>query len=197
MTDPFPPQPPAHPGSAQPPVPPVPQAPPGQAAQPGYVAPSGYAPPPGAYAVPVGGYQAPVGGYTPPQPPAKGSATLGAAALVLGLIALIVVPILAGVFGAQVGTAAPDFFLDTSGAYDDIAALAPARNEILWTEIAFWSGTAIGIAAIVLGIVATAKRRGRALGITGMVLAVLGPVAFVLAFSIAAAAGAVGTMTSF
>ncbi|REJ04308.1 hypothetical protein DY023_15520 [Microbacterium bovistercoris] len=175
MTDPFPPQPPAYPAPAQP----------------------GYAPPPGAYAVPVGGYQAPVGGYTPPQPPSKGSPALGVAALVLGLIALIVIPILGGVFGAQAGAAAPGFFLDTSGNYDDLAALAPARTQILWTEIAFWSGTAIGIAAIVLGIVAAAKRRGRAAGITGMVLAVLGPVAFALAFAIAAATGAVSTLTAF
>ncbi|UJP10579.1 hypothetical protein L2X99_02550 [Microbacterium sp. KUDC0406] len=181
MTDPFPPQPPAHPGP--------------HGAPPDYAAQAGYTPPPGAYAVPVGGYQAPIGGYAPPPQVAKGSSALGVVSLVLALIAVIVIPILGGVFGAQIGALAPDAFLNPSGGTTELSELSPARTQILWTEITFWVGTAVGVTAIVTGIIAAAKRRGRGMGITGLVLAVLGPVVFLLVFSIAAASGAVGATT--
>jgi hypothetical protein len=156
----------------------------------------GYAPPPGAYAVPVGGYQAPTGTYTPPQAPARGSSALGAVSLTLGLVALVLIPIIGAVLGAQIGAAAPEFFVNASGGREDLAALAPARTQVLWAEIAFWIGAAVGITAIILGIMATAKRRGRGLGITGLVLAVVGPMAYFLAASIGAGFGAV-SVSSF
>ncbi|MFE6736754.1 hypothetical protein [Microbacterium sp. NPDC057650] len=191
MIDPFPPQPPAYPGSGPALVPPVPQAPVVPPVQPGY------APPPGAYAVPVGGYQAPTGGYIPPQAPAAGSSMLGGVSLALGLVALILIPIIGAVFGAQIGAAAPDFFLNTSGTYDDLAALAPARTQVLWAEIVFWIGTILGITAIVLGIASAVRRRGRGLGITGLVLAAIAPIAFLLATGIGAGFGAASTISSF
>ena len=60
---------------------------------------------------------------------------------------------------------------------------------MLWAEIAFWVGTILGIAAIVIGIIAIRKRQRRGLGITGMVLAVLGPVIFWVVLVVALGAG--------
>jgi hypothetical protein len=45
---------------------------------------------------------------------------------------------------------------------------------VLWAEIAFWVGTALGIAAIVVGIIAIRKKQRRGLGIAGLALGVLG-----------------------
>lgn len=185
-----------------PPVPPYGAAPapapqpgyPGQsgyAGQPGYPAPPAYPAPPGAYAVPVGGYQAPVGGYTVPPVAPPASRMLGVFALIAALLAAIVVPILGGVFGFEIGTRVRA--ADLESAADDLSILSPARMQVLWAEIAFWSGTVLGVLAIVLGIIATAKRRGRGLGIFAMVLAALGPAFFFLATFVMMG---VGTATS-
>lgn len=159
---------------------------------PAYGAPAAppYQAPPGAYPVPVGGYPAAVGGYAP-EAPVKGSPLLGVISLVAGLIALVVVPILGAVFGFQIGNKAPGFFLSSSsGMSSDLGLLAPARMDVLMAELTFWAGTAIGIAAIVLGIIAIVKRRGRGQGLAGMILAVVGPVAFFFFTFIACGVGA-------
>ncbi|UNK71921.1 hypothetical protein [Microbacterium sp. H1-D42] len=154
------------------------------------------APPSGAYGVPIGGYPAPAGGYMVPyvEPPA--SRATGAIALVLSLIAAVVVPIVGAVFGYQIGVLVPVTAIDVSVEstfQDDLALLAPARMQVLWAEVTFWVGTAIGITALVIGIIATAKRRGRGLGITAIILAAVGPAFFFLAvfatFGVGAAVG--------
>ena len=48
----------------------------------------------------------------------------------------------------------------------------------------------LGIAAFVLGILAIVKRRGRGMGIAGIVVAVIGPVIFFTAVFIALSIGA-------
>ncbi|BDZ37709.1 hypothetical protein [Microbacterium suwonense] len=158
--------------------------------------------PPGAYQVPVGGYQASVGGYpgggyqVPPARP-QGTRTTGAVALVLALLAAIVVPIVGGLIAYQIGALLPGVAISVDSSFsDDLAVLSPARTQVLWAEITFWTGTALGIGAIVLGIVAAAKRRGRGLGITAIVLSVLGPVGFFLVVSIFLGIGAFASASS-
>lgn len=147
-------------------VPPVPQA-----------------PPPGAYRVPVGGYHAPVGGYAAPAPVRPSRAT-GALALAAALIATLVTPVIAGVLALRIGlVVAIDELVSAAGELV-LAALSPARTETLWAEVMFWLGTALGIFAIIAGIVAVARRRGRGLGIAAIVIAALGPVLFFLAVTL-------------
>lgn len=155
--------------------------------------------PPGAYHVPVGGYPVSTGGYPGgyqvPSAPA-GSRTTGAVALILALLATIVVPVVAAAIAFQIGSLLPNTRISVDSSFkDDLSMLTPARTQVLWAEITFWTGTVLGIGAIVLGIIATAKRRGRGLGITGMVLAALGPVGFFLAVSIFLGIGAVTAST--
>ncbi|MFK4851620.1 hypothetical protein ACI3KT_08300 [Microbacterium sp. ZW T6_19] len=133
--------------------------------------------PPGAYHVPVGGYAAPQGGYVAPQvAPTQSGGFLGILSLILAGIAAIIIPIIAGVAGFEIGVRIPSG-IDTTDP-DFLSALSPARTQVLWAEIAFWVGTALGIAAIVVGIIAIRKKQRRALGIVGMVLAVLGAAIF-------------------
>lgn len=201
-------QPPAGPSSpAYPPVPPAPAPPtpapsyPGPQAAPGHPAAPGYpaAPvpqpaPPGAYQVPVGGYAAPAGPYAVPAVTAKNSGLLGILALVLALVAAVVTPIIAGVAGFEIGRRLPGG-IDTNDP-DLLTLLSPARDQVLWAELSFWAGTILGIAAIVVGILAIRKRQRRGLGITALIVAVLGPVIFwvVLLFAVSAgtATGMIG-----
>ncbi|WP_083511283.1 hypothetical protein [Microbacterium sp. XT11] len=199
MTDPqlppsgaLPPVPPApQPPAAQPPAPQYPgyaQAPgttPSPSVQPAY-APTVQTPPPGAYQVPVGGYPAPSGGYAVPEPgKPTGSGMFGVLAFVFGLIAGIVAPIVIGFLGVEIGTRIPAG-IDAGNTDRLLEVLSPARDQVLWAEITFWIATVLGIAAIVLGILSIRARRSRGLGITGLVLAVLGPLLYgvVLLFAV-------------
>lgn len=195
MTDPqlpppsgaFPPAPPAAP--AQPQTVPQPQAFPQPAAPQGVPVQA----PPGAYQVPVGGYAVPQGGYIAPQtaPQASGG-FLGVLALILGAIAAIAIPIVAGIAGFEIGVRVPSG-IDTNDP-DLLRTLSPARTQVLWAEISFWVGTALGIAAIVVGILSIVKKQRRGLGITGLVLAVLGSGIFWLVMLITLS---LGTATGF
>jgi len=147
------------------PSPPEPPAPP--------VAPSG------AYGVPVGGYTASVGDYAVPAPP-RPPRTLGVLAFVCALLAAVALPVVAGVLALRIGMLVPIDDLITASGDFVIAALAPARTQTLWAEIAFWLATAAGLSAIILGIIAVARRRGRGFGIAALVIAVLGPGVFFL-----------------
>lgn len=166
--------------SFPPPVPPASSTPTPAPPPPG----SGYAAPSGAYTVPVGGYQSPVGAYqVPPEAPTRSRAT-GAAALVASLIAAVIASIIAGILALRIGLAVSvDDLVDTSGTLV-LAALSPVRIETLWAEIMFWLGTALGVLALVAGIIAIVRRRGRGLGIAAVVIAALGPGLFFLAVSI-------------
>lgn len=166
MSDPFP----AHPGRPsyrQHPLPPP--APPA---------------PPGTYGVPVGGYRAPVGGYqVPPTTPVPSRRT-GAVALIAALLAAVVAPIVAGILSLRIGMRVQlDEVLAASG---DVvwSALSPVRTQVLWIEILFWTGTALGILALALGIAATVRSSGRGMGITAIGLAFIGPAGFLLLVSV-------------
>lgn len=174
---PVPPAPAAY--SSTPPAPPAYQsAPPAyQGAPPSYQgAPAPQAAPPGAYQVPVGGYAAPAGAYQAPVIAEKKSGLLGILALVLAIVAAVVTPIVAGIMGFEIGRRLPGG-LDTT-APDFLSILSPARDQVLWAEISFWTGTILGIAAIVIGIIAIRKKQARGAGIAGLVVAVLGPIIF-------------------
>lgn len=155
------------PGGAQPlgSIPPVPRAP---------------APPPGAYGVPVGGYQLPVGDYQVPPAAPRAPRTTGLLAMLGAFLAAVVAPAAAGLIALRAGLRVfIDNVLSPTGELS-LAALSPVRTQVLWVEILFWAATVIGILALVLGIIATARGRGRGMGITAIVLAALGPFAFVL-----------------
>ena len=184
MTDPHTPTPPHTPPSAQgaplpppaapvaPPVPPV-------------------APPTGAYGVPIGGYPQPAGGYMVPvvEPPASRAA--GAIALIAAVIAAVVAPLVGAIFAYQIGALLPtaSIDIDTTVA-EDLAMLSPARMQVLWAEVSFWAGTALGIFALIVGIIATVKRRGRGMGIAAIIIAAAGPVLFFVAVSMMLGIGA-------
>lgn len=198
MTDPQ--LPPPSPNGSVPPVPPAPgyQAPP---AAPVYPSPSGahpapadpaYQAPPGAYPAPVGGYGAPAGAYRPATPAQSKSSVLGIVAFALSVLAAVVASIIGGAAGYQIGFNLPTAMQQLNESTSDLSFLAPVRDQVLMGEVSFWLGTLAGIAAIVLGIMAIAKRAGRAWGITALILGVLGPVIFftVLGVTLGIGAGA-------
>lgn len=185
------PAPPPYPTYQQPAAPYQPTAPysPNPYAQQG-----GPAAPPGAYGVPVGGYQAPIGGYAvPPAAPAPSRLT-GALAMIAGLLASLVIPIVGGIFAFQIGEGVPVDQVLTDNGDVFLPALAPVRDLVLGAEIVFWIGTLLGIAAIVFGIIAIAKNRGRGMGITALVLAVVGSVGFFFVFGLLWAFGSAAGM---
>ncbi|VXB14916.1 conserved membrane hypothetical protein [Microbacterium sp. 8M] len=179
MTDPQQPRPvppgytapPAAPGGyAVPPVPPAPYSP-QQNAQPPQA-------PPGAFAGPAGGYAAPF-----PAPAARrGGAAIGRVALVLALVATVLLTLVSAVlawqigYGAGSGTSLTD--LERQLAAEDLSAFTPVRDLVLWWEITAWVASALGIWALVQGIVAIARRRGRGSGIAAVIIAALGPLVF-------------------
>lgn len=135
-----------------------------------------YQAPPGAFAGPASGYAAPL---APASRPPLGPA-LGRVALIFALIATVALTAVAAVLGwqiAQGASAAVDFATLESG---DLSFLTPVRDLVLWFEITAWTATGLGIWAMVQGIIAIAKRRGRGAGIAAVIIAAIGP--FVFAF---------------
>ena len=131
--------------------------------------------PPGAFAGPAGGYTSP---YAPTPAPARG-AGLGRMALLLSLLATVVLTIVAAVLAGQIGQGIGSNIDLTALEHDvttgDLSILTPVRDLVLWVEITSWAATALGIWALVQGIVAIAKRRGRGSGIAAVIIAVIGP----------------------
>ncbi len=154
--------------------------PPGYALAPAPVAPYGnpLRPADSPYGVPVAG------------PPPTTSASLGVIAFALSLVAAVGTSIVAGVAAYRVGLGAGRRLFDDAmvGSFD-WSFLTPVRGDVLWAEIAFWTGTILGVWALVQGIIAIAKRRGRGFGIAAVVIACLGPVVFGVVVQILLAAG--------
>ncbi len=119
---------------------------------------------------------------------------LGVLALLMALIAGVVLPIIAGFSAWAIGYGIPDSASDLSSQdFESLAFLSPVRDQVFWAELSFWSATILGVAAIVTGILAIVKGRGRGQGIAALIVAVVAPaiyftVAFV-ALSVGAAAG--------
>lgn len=194
---PIPPRPPA-PESAQPQYPTPPEyatlpypAPP--YAQPSYAqpgqAPHAYAPPPG-YAPPPQGY----GPYIPSpaiaSAPAAGGSGLGIVAFALAVLAAIGASIVGSIAGFNIGLGTGrEVALQPMDIDFDWSILTPVREWVLLGEAAFWAGTILGIWAIVQGIVAIVKNRGRGWGIAAVVVAAIGPIAFATGVQAFLAAG--------
>jgi hypothetical protein len=145
--------------------------------------------------VPVGGYAAPAGTYAVPETAPRPSAVLGVVALVLSLVAAVVPAILVGISAFEIGRVLPQGVTTTTS--DDLSLLSPARDQVLWAELSFWLGTILGIAAIVLGIIAIAKKKGRGAGIAALVVAVVGVVLFFIVLVTALAAGSTAGFTTY
>lgn len=180
------------PSGAEPFAPPAPPVAPPYATTPNAPAAAYPAAPPGAYQVPVGGYASPAGTYTAPDTTVRPSGLFGTIALVLSLLAAVVAPVIAGIAAFEIGRVLPRGV--TTSTAEDLSVLSPARDQVLWAELSFWIGTILGITAIVLGIIAIAKRRGRGTGIAAVVVAVLGAVIF---FIVLVGALAAGSATGF
>jgi hypothetical protein len=143
-------------------------------------------------------YGAPAAPYLPPQdpryaayiqPPAPPQPrALGVTALVLALVAVVgastVLAVALVAIGAGVGPRLQGFTPDGG-----LALLSPVRDWVLVAEIAAWSGAVLGLWALVQGIVATARRRGRGAGIAAIVIAAAGPLVAGAAALLAVLAG--------
>ncbi|MFE5407944.1 hypothetical protein [Microbacterium sp. NPDC056569] len=140
-----------------------------------YAPPPGYAPPAGYPAVAAA---APGAGYGSPAP-AKRGAALGFTALALALVATVGASLVAAIAGFNVGLGAGREITSRpfTGEFD-WGVLAPVRDWVLLGEVSFWAGTALGVWALVQGIVAIVTGRGRGAGIAAVVVAALGPIAF-------------------
>lgn len=147
-----------------------------------------YQAPPGAYQVPVGGYAAPTGAYAVPDTTSAPSKILGTVSLILALVATVVTPIVAAIAAYQIGRRVPEFSVNSND-LDSLAILSPVRDQVLLAEISFWAGTVLGIAAIVIAIMAIVRRRGRGQGIAGLIIAAVGPGVFFVVLVIAMAVG--------
>jgi hypothetical protein len=155
-----------------------------------FAPPAGYAPPPQGYgpwtpqpviaqpviAQPV--IAQPVIAQPVIAPPAARGPAIGLVAFLLGLGATVIAPIVAGIAAYTVGLGMRGDVLDPTDLSFDWSAFSPVREWVLAGEIAFWSSTVLGIWALVQGIVAISRARGRGWGIAAVVLALLGPIVF-------------------
>lgn len=161
-------------------------------AAPAYPAPAAY-PTPAAYPAPTpfaAPYAAPASATFGEAAPAPRGAGLGVIALIVGIVAVVVTPIVAAIASYSIGLGVGrEVALRPSSASFDLSLLSPVRDSVLLGEIAFWTGTVLGIWALVQGIVAIVKRRGRGAGIAAVVVAVLGPIAFGIAVNVFVFAG--------
>ena len=113
----------------------------------------------------------------------------------LSIVAALVASIIGGAAAYQIGFRLPSVADNITSSTSDLSFLSPVRDQVLMGEISFWLGTMAGIAAIVLGIMAIAKRAGRAWGITALIIGVIAPFIFLtvvgITLSIGGAAGSV------
>ena len=181
MSAPVPPRPPLPPSADPPPLAypgyPTAEYPPGAATN-AYSAPAGY---------PAVAPQPAYGG--PLAAPKKGR-TLGVVALIAGLLALVGPTIAVSVATYRIGLGAsqritaapmnPDF---------DWSILSPVRDWVLLGETAFWVGTALGLWALIQGIVALVTNRGRGAAVAAVVVAIVAPIAFAIAANVFLATG--------
>ncbi|WP_150959039.1 hypothetical protein [Microbacterium testaceum] len=137
----------------------------------------------------------PVGTLLAPPESTRRGRPLGTWALALSVVASVLASAVGGfaAFRSARG-AAPGLDTMSSNGFD-WRVLSPVRDLVLLGEVAFWSGTVIGLTALVLGIVAIARRSGRGAGIAALVIAVVGPAIFAGLTLVAIVAGLAGAAT--
>ena len=159
----------------------------GYALPPGYVPPPGFAPPAGSMPNPAhgpavagtsttaSGHLAADAAFATP----RRSRALGVVALALALLAAVGASMFAALASFNVGLGTGrEIAMRALDADFDWSILTPVRDWVLLGEVSFWTGTVLGITALVLGIVAIVTRRGRGAGIAAVVIAALGPLVF-------------------
>jgi hypothetical protein len=166
-----------------------------------YAPPAGYAVPPAAIPPAYGAAPhavAPYGGApstggvsgTGPEPGAPRRATLGWVAFALSLVATVGASIVGAISAFAIGQGTGrEIALRPLEADFDWSILTPVRDSVLVGEISFWAGTAIGVWALVQGIIAIVTGRGRGPGIAAVIIAAIGPIAFAVGVQIFLAAG--------
>lgn len=154
----------------------APDAPQRRSAEPtAWASPAGYLPPPAGY--PAAAATSPAIG--PTSAPGRRSNTLGLIALGLAVLATVGASLVAAIASYDIGLGAGSEISSRPIDADfDWSVLSPVRDWVLIGEVSFWAGTVIGVAALVLGVVAIVQNRGRGLAITAVVVAAVGPVAF-------------------
>lgn len=129
---------------------------------------------------------------TPPAASAR-RRRLGTWALILSLVATLLASAVAGFLAFRIASRVlPDLQTATTV---DARVFSPVRELVLAGEITFWAATVIGVTALVLGIVATARNAARGAGIAAIVVAALGPIVFG-AFVVLAITGAAATAST-
>lgn len=131
----------------------------------------------------------PAGTLLTPPPAEHHGRPLGVWALVLALVAAVLASAAAGFLAFRIARGAGPAVLDADPATIDWRVLSPVRDLVLAGEITFWAATVLGVAAVVLGIVATVRRAGRGRGIAAIVIGVLGPLVFGVFVVVALIAG--------
>ena len=121
-------------------------------------------------------------------PPQQGK-TLGVVAFVAGLVALVGSPIISVVVGAVLGHLLPP----GSGFAQGFAAGSNTHDPAtvgagLLIVVQFVVGSGLGIWALVQGIIAVRKRRGRTFGIMAIVFAGVAPILSFIVYIVALAA---------
>ncbi len=151
-------------------------------------------PAPAPYAAPYVAPRPPAGGIPAPSAPPLSPAP-GFIALALALLATLGATIVGAVAAWQIGLGAGKAIASRPVDADfDWSILSPVRDHVLTGEISLWVGTAVGIAALIVGIIAIIKNRGRIPGMIAVVIAALGPIAYFAAVATAlSAALPVGT----
>lgn len=167
-------------------VPPSPHSTPAYPPAPGQSASHGYAPardyvpvptyPPGPGLSAAPDYLGAVGWTA--QPPAPRSRALGLTSMLIAIPLFVLSVIASAVVGVSIGPFATRTGAGFSYNSSDLpagqaASLAPV-GILMVAQILV--GTALGILALVLGIVAVATKRGRPLGIVGIVVSVAAPI---------------------
>ncbi|WP_251450449.1 hypothetical protein [Microbacterium sp. Marseille-Q6648] len=174
---------------------------------PGWAAPATppFGPPPGSPATPPAagphgmpaGYGGPGARYAPPgmppvatAPAAPATPALGIVSLVLALIAAVGATLVGAWAAFRIGMGAgSEIALRPMDMNVDWSVLSPVRDLVLLAEASFWIGTVLGVWALVQGVVAILRRRGRGYAIAAVVIAVFGPAIFFTAVQAALTAG--------
>jgi hypothetical protein len=130
--------------------------------------------------------------------PAKKTRTLGLVALIAGIVALVLGIVGAIVFG-NVLAGSPEFGdAIRSGSSDSTRFEESLMNDpstlgqVLVGELLAGLGSLFGVWAIVQGIIAAVKGRGRALGIVAIIVAVVAPIVFGIVAVVIAASSVTG-----